>query len=111
VVGNELPRRPQQQLYARAAIQPGPLEAHLEVRHVGLQYTDRYNLPGNVVPAATTLGAGASVRLHRTPQVSLHLQVDNLTDRRDLLDGFGNPLPGRSVMLTLRAGGSEPAWP
>ncbi len=109
VVGNELPRRPRQQLFARLSVEPSPAEAHLELRSVGRQYQDRLNTL--LLAAATTWGAGASVQLLREPRLSVHLQVDNLSDRRDLVDGFGNPLPGRSVMVTLRAGTTDSGAP
>lgn len=105
VPGKDLPRRPRRQLFARVSVAPAPFEAHAELRHVSVQYEDRFS--SHPVPEATTWAAGASVRLARAPRLSLHLQVDNLTDRRDLLDGFGNPLPGRTVLLTLRAGTPE----
>jgi iron complex outermembrane receptor protein len=109
IVGNELPRRPREQLFARLSVEPAPLEAHLELRQVGRQYQDRLNtLP---VLAATTWGAGVSVKLLRDQGLSVHLQVDNLTDRRDLVDGFANPLPGRSVMVTLRTGTADTGAP
>jgi iron complex outermembrane receptor protein len=111
VVGHDLPRRPRHQLFARASLHPGRLELHGEVRWVGAQYENLSNNPGQRVRAATTAGAGCAFVLARAPSLSLHLQVDNLTDRRDLVDGFGNPLPGRSVMVTLRAGSSEPPTP
>ena len=109
IVGNELPRRPRQQLYARLSIEPSPAEAHLDLRSVGQQYQDLRN--ALLLAAQTTLGAGVSLVLLQDPRLSVHLQVDNLTDRRDLVDGFGNPLPGRSVMITLRAGTSETGAP
>jgi vitamin B12 transporter len=109
LLGKDLPRRPREQLFARLAVEPSPLEAHVEVRRVRTQFQDRFDVKR--LPDATTFGAGGSVRVWERPRVALHLQVDNLTDRRDLLDGFGNPLPGRSVMVTVRAGSSEPGEP
>jgi hypothetical protein len=35
------------------------------------------------------------------------VEVENLADVRTLQDGFGQPLPGRTVMVTLRAGTSS----
>ncbi len=105
VVGKDLPRRPRQQLYARASVEPGPFEAHAELRVVREQFEDRYN--ARPLPDATTWSAGGSVQLMDRPRVSLHLQVENLTDRRDLLDGFLNPLPGRSWLVSIRAGSAE----
>jgi vitamin B12 transporter len=104
VVGQDIPRRPREQLFARAAIAPVPFEAHLELRRTSHQYEDRFNL--RRVPDATTWGLGGSARLLRQPRASIHLQLDNLTDRRDLLDGFGNPLPGRTFSVALRVSSS-----
>jgi len=109
VVGKDLPRRPREQLFARLAVAPSPFEAHVELRRTRVQFQDRYDVKR--LPDASTVGAGASVRFLSSPRASLHVQIDNLTDRRDLVDGFGNPLPGRSVMVTLRAGASEPGEP
>ncbi len=101
-LGKWLPLRARHRLFARVAVSPEPVELHAEVHHVGLQYRDPANT--RAIPAATVLGAGGSVRLGRSPAVRLHLEVENLTDDRTLQDGLGNPLPGRMVMLTLRAG-------
>ena len=101
VLGNALPRRPRHRAYARAAISPGPLGAHLQVEHVRDQYLDVRNEAR--LPDATILGAGASIRIVRQPIVALHVEVENLGDDRTLTDGYGNPLPGRTWMVTLRA--------
>ncbi len=101
VLGNALPRRPRHRAYARAAISPGPLGAHLQVEHVRDQYLDVRNEAR--LPDATILGAGASLRIVRQPIVALHVEVENLGDDRTLTDGYGNPLPGRTWMVTLRA--------
>jgi hypothetical protein len=109
VLGNALPRRPLHRLYARAAISPGPLGAHLQVEHVREQYVGLLNQATGQsrLPDATILGAGASIRITKTPRVALHLEVENLADDRTLTDGYGNPLPGRTWMLTLRAEASR----
>jgi iron complex outermembrane receptor protein len=101
-IGNELPYRARHRLYARAAVAPGPFEAHAELHHVGSQFRDSSAL--RVTPAATTWNAGASVRLARRPTLHLHAEVRNLLDDRTLQDALGNPLPSRTVFLTLRAG-------
>ena len=105
-LGKWLTLRARHRLYARAAIAPGPLDLHVELHHVGRQFKD----PGNtrVIPAATVVSAGGSVRLARSPAVRLHLEIENLADDRALQDGLGNPLPGRLVMVTLRAQGTAP---
>ena len=59
------------------------------------------------MPDETVLSAGASVRVLRAPHLALHVEVENLADVRTLQDGFGQPLPGRTVMVTLRAGTSS----
>jgi outer membrane cobalamin receptor len=100
--GQDVPYRPRERLYARAAVAPGPMALHLEVHHVGQCYRDRRNL--DPIPATLVWNAGGSARLRRDPLVALHLEVRNLADDRTLGDGFGNPLPGRMVMVTLRAG-------
>lgn len=105
-LGKWLTLRARHRLYARAAIAPGPLDLHVELHHVGRQYKDPANT--RVIPAATVVSAGGSIRLARSPAVRLHLEIENLADDRALLDGLGNPLPGRLVMVTLRAQGTAP---
>ena len=61
--------------------------------------------PGEA-PRRDVLGAGASLRIVRRPAIALHVEVENLGDDRTLTDGYGNPLPGRTWMVTLRAGHS-----
>ncbi|HEX9051411.1 MAG TPA: TonB-dependent receptor [Anaeromyxobacter sp.] len=101
-LGNEVPHRARHRLYARAAIAPGPATLHLEAHYVGRQYADDANL--HPIPAALLWNAGGSVRLLREPSVRLSLEIRNLLDARDQLDAFGDPLPGRMVLLALRAG-------
>jgi iron complex outermembrane receptor protein len=105
VLGNALPRRPRHRLYARAAISPGPFGAHLQVEQVRDQYLDLRNQAR--LPDATIYGAGASLRIAKSPKVALHVEVENLGDDRTLTDGYGNPLPGRTWMVTLRADSSR----
>jgi outer membrane cobalamin receptor len=99
-VGKELPRRPHHRLFARASVAPGPLRAHVEVHHVSSQFADDRNL--GVIPAATVWSAGASARLAARPEVRVALEVRNLLDDRTLLDPIGNPLPGRTALVTVR---------
>jgi outer membrane receptor protein involved in Fe transport len=105
-VGNQVPWRPRQRLYARASVSPGRFEAHLEAHYVGLRYQDTRNL--QPIPATLLWNAGASLVLARRLATSLHLEVKNLLDDRTLTDGLGNPLPARMVLLTLRAGSPPP---
>jgi vitamin B12 transporter len=105
VVGKDLPLRPRHRLYARAGVAPGPTELHLEVHHVSRQWQDARN----VIPSEAVLlwNAGGSLRLTRTASLRLGLELKNLLDRRTLEDPIGNPLPGRVVMVTLRAGSTH----
>lgn len=101
-VGRDLPFRPRHRLFARAALAPGPAEVHLEAHHVGAQWQEARNVVR--VPAALLWNAGASVRLARAAALRLGVEARNLLDDRTLTDPIGNPLPGRMVMVTLRAG-------
>lgn len=101
-IGKWLPHRARHRLYARISVAPGPAEAHAEAHVVGRQYADSRNL--REISAATTWNAGASVRLARRHSLRLHAEVRNLLDDRTLQDPLGNPLPSRTVLLTLRAG-------
>jgi iron complex outermembrane receptor protein len=102
-LGNDLPHRARHRLFARLGLAPGGWGAHLEVHRVGRQFTDPRNDAASAVPAVLALHLGGAVRLWRRPAVWLHLDVKNLTDDRTLQDGYGNPLPGRMVMVALRA--------
>lgn len=101
-VGKWLPHRARHRLYARAAVAPGPLRAHLEAQYVGRQYLDTRN--AEPVAAALVWSAGASVEALRRPAVALGVEVRNALDDRTLTDPLGYPLPGRMVLVTLRAG-------
>ncbi|HEY6099447.1 MAG TPA: TonB-dependent receptor [Anaeromyxobacter sp.] len=101
-LGNWVPHRARHRLYARLAVAPGPAGAHLEAHWVGRQFDDDRNLVA--IPAALTFSAGASLRLARSPELAVALEARNLLDDRTLQDGFGNPLPGRIVLVSLRAG-------
>ncbi len=105
VLGKELPHRARHRAYARASVAPGPFEAHLEAHYTSAQYADARNL--SRIPAVLAWNAGGSVRLARAPAVRLHVEVKNLADDRTLQDPFENPLPGRMVMVTLRAGAHD----
>ncbi len=104
-LGNELPFRARHRLYARAAIAPGPVAAHVEAHWVGREYEDATNL--RIIPAAVVWSAGGSLRLRRRPAVRIAAEVRNVLGDRTLQDGFGNPLPGRTVIVTLRAGSTD----
>jgi outer membrane cobalamin receptor len=101
-VGKDVPFHPRHQLHARAGIAPGPVDLHAELDWTSRQFQDRVN--SGPIPAVFLVGAGASLRLLRDPELRVHLEVKNLLDDRSLLDSFGNPLPGRTVLLAVRAG-------
>ena len=105
--GYELPHRARHRGFARLSVAPGPLGVHVEAQYVGPQWQDQRNLQAS--PATLLLGAGASARLLRRPEVSLHVEVRNLLDDRSLTDGFLNPLPGRTVTVTVRVAGGKDA--
>lgn len=105
-LGRELPHRARHRVFARVAIGGESAGLHVEAHHVSAQFQDTRNL--QLIPAATSLHAGAFVRLSARPDVRLALEVKNVLDDRSLQDGFGNPLPGRMVLLTLRAGSTTP---
>ena len=102
VLGNELPHRPRNRLYARVSLDGGPAGGNLEVQYVGRQFLDTYNTQS--APAAFVMNAGAFVRLFRHPEVRLTAEVKNLLDDRTLQDGFGYPLPSRTFLVTLQLG-------
>jgi iron complex outermembrane receptor protein len=72
----------------------------VEAHAVSRQFADDRNLA--VVPAALVWNAGASLRLSSRPLVQAALEVKNLLDDRTLLDPLSNPLPGRTVLLSIR---------
>lgn len=100
-LGNEVPHRARHRLYTRAAIAPGPASLHVELHYVGRQYADDQNL--GAIPAALVWNAGGSVRIRRSPSLHLSVEVRNVLDDRNQQDGFGNPLPGRMVLVAVRA--------
>jgi iron complex outermembrane receptor protein len=104
VLGKDLPRKPRHRLYARVAAGGPRAGAHVESQWVSRQWLALGEQ--GPVGEALTFGAGASVRLSRAAGLRLHVEVRNLLDVRTLNDGFGNPLPGRTVLVTLRAGSS-----
>ena len=106
-VGKQLPFRPRHRLYARAAVAPGPFGAHVEAHWVSAQFQDARNF-APPVPAALVWNAGASVRALARPDVSVHVEIRNFLDDRSLQEPYGGPLPGRTVMLTVRAGPPAP---
>jgi iron complex outermembrane receptor protein len=107
IAGKDLPRRPRHRLYARAGVEPGAIAAHLEAHFVGRQWEDPRNV--NAVEAALLWNAGASVTFDRARSVALALEVRNLLDDRTVEDPLGNPMPGRMVLVSLRAGASKAA--
>jgi vitamin B12 transporter len=105
VVGKELPHRPRNSAFARASIDPGVAGGHLEVQYVGVQYLDSRNI--HSAPASLVVNAGAFARILRSPEVRVGVEVKNLLDDMTLQDGFGYPLPSRTLLVTLRVGSSK----
>jgi vitamin B12 transporter len=105
LVGKDLPHRARHRLFARLGAGRGPIRGHVEAHVLGGQFNDLRN--DVTIPPAFTLNLGGAVRLSRRPDVRLDLELENLLDDRSLQDGFGNPLPGRMVMVTLRASGGK----
>jgi len=106
VVGKELPQRPRNRAFARVSIDPGVAGGHLEAQYVGLQYLDARNI--HSAPASLVVNAGAFARILRSPEVRIGAEVKNLLDDRTLQDGFGYPLPSRTLLVTLSVGSSPP---
>lgn len=104
-VGKDLPRKPRHRLYGRLALGGDPAELHAELQWISRRFVDLANTVA--IPASATVGAGGSVRLLRDPELHLNLEVRNLLDDRTLEDDYMNPLPGRTVLVTLRAGSAE----
>ncbi len=105
IAGNDLPRRPRHRLYARTGIAPGRFAAHVEAHYVGRQWQDARN----VIEVSPVLlwNAGAAVSLDRSRSFTLQAEVRNVLDDRTLQDPIGNPLPGRMVLVSLRAGAAR----
>ncbi|HYQ81190.1 MAG TPA: TonB-dependent receptor, partial [Anaeromyxobacteraceae bacterium] len=101
-LGRDLPHRPRHRLFARLAVGDAPAGAHVEATYVGLQYQDSRNL--QPIPAALSFNAGGFVRLARSPEVRLSLEVKNVLDDLSLQNGFGYPLPGRMLLVSVRVG-------
>jgi vitamin B12 transporter len=102
VLGKDLPQRPRHRAYARASIAPGRAELHAEAHYVGRQFRDSRNV--SAIPAALVWNAGGSLRIARSPAIRIQAEVRNVADDRRLEDPFGYPLPGRMVLVSLRAG-------
>ncbi|HET8733542.1 MAG TPA: TonB-dependent receptor, partial [Anaeromyxobacteraceae bacterium] len=102
VVGKELPQRPRNRLFARASVDPGPAGGHVEAQFVGAQWLDARNL--HAVPASVVVNAGAFARILKDPEVRIGAEVKNLLDDMTLQDGFGYPLPSRTLLVTVRVG-------
>jgi iron complex outermembrane receptor protein len=102
VLGKDLPHKPRHRLYARLGAGGEAAEAHAEAQWISRQWIDGANR--RQIHAAFTMGAGGSVRLLARPALHLHGEVKNLLDDLSLTDSFGNPLPGRTVLFTVRAG-------
>jgi iron complex outermembrane receptor protein len=97
----DLPRKPRHRVYGRVGVGGDPADAHAEVQWISRQWL-AFGRDAEIAETLT-VGAGASVRLWKTAGLRLHLEVRNLLDERSLHDTYGHPLPGRTVLVTLRA--------
>jgi iron complex outermembrane receptor protein len=104
-LGQDLPRKPRHRLYARVSVGGPAADAHAETQWISEQWLGFGHVAH--IPEAFTVGAGGSVRLWRAAGLRLHVDVRNLLDDRTLQDSYGNPLPGRTILVTLRAGRSD----
>jgi iron complex outermembrane receptor protein len=110
VLGKTLPHRARHRLFARLAAGRGAVDGHAEAQYVSAQYQDLRNLIP--IPDALSFNVGAALRVWRRPDARVHLEIRNVLGDRSLQDGFGNPLPGRMVLVTLRvAGGKDGTTP
>jgi outer membrane cobalamin receptor len=105
VVGKDLPYRPRHRLYARVALEQPGWGGHVEAHWVGSQFHDARNL--RPFSSTTAVNAGASLRLLARPDLRLSLEVKNVLDDRTVVNAFGNPLPARTVLLTVRVANPE----
>jgi iron complex outermembrane receptor protein len=109
ILGLDLPRMPRHRLYARLTVGGPAADAHVETQWISRQWLAFGR--ENPVADALSFGAGAGVRLSRAAGLRLQVEVRNLLDVRTLSDNFGNPLPGRTLLVTLRAAPSNPERP
>ncbi|WP_373047362.1 TonB-dependent receptor plug domain-containing protein [Vulgatibacter sp.] len=101
----ELPYRPAHRLHLRAVYRADGYEAFASASHQSEQFINRTNT--FALPEATTVSAGAGVRLVSLPwTLWLSGQIDNAFDA-PLVDQLGYPQAGRAFTLTLRAQSPE----
>ena len=95
--GKQLPGRPRDELYLRAAFDHGPFTLSYELNHIAENFLDRVNF--RRVDARDLHALGLALR----PVAWLRLGVEarNLTDQQTE-DVAGFPLPGRSFFGTIK---------
>jgi iron complex outermembrane receptor protein len=98
--GRPLPGRPEHEITARFDLDRGRWRLDWKTTAVGENTLDRHGR--EIVPARVVHALG--LRLDVGPVV-VDARVENLTDREDLFDLYGWPLPGRRFLLSLRTGG------
>jgi outer membrane receptor protein involved in Fe transport len=104
---HDLPYHPRDRVQGRAAWDGGGATAYVEGSRQSAQFTNRENTSS--LPAQTTFGTGAGVRLAKAPwELWLSGQVDNVFDAT-LVDQLGFPQPGRAFFAMLRAGPPDTA--
>ncbi len=95
--GNQLPGRPEHEVFNRAELSVGRVRVFHELRWIGGNYLDRANY--REVSARALHNLGLTVALGS--KATLTLEGRNLTDNR-ITDVLGFPLPGRSYFATVR---------
>lgn len=95
--GKQLPGRPRDELYLRAAIEQGPASLSYELNYIGGNFLDRVNF--REVDSRTLHALG--VALHPLAWLRLGIEARNLTDQQTE-DVAGFPLPGRSFFGTMK---------
>ncbi len=95
--GNQLPGRPEHEVFNRAELSAGPVRVFHEFRWIGGNYLDRANY--REVSARSLHNLGVTVAAG--PRVSVTVEAKNLTDNQ-ISDVLGFPLPGRSYFATVR---------
>lgn len=105
-LGRQLPGRPRQELYLRAALSAGPGTLYYEFNFVGGNFLDQVNF--DAVPSRDIHTLGATWRI--AGPWALHFQARNLTDNQ-INDVAGFPLPGRAFFGSVAFDTGLPASP
>jgi iron complex outermembrane receptor protein len=97
--GNQLPGRPQDDLYFRSSYRWKQWEPFYELNFIGSNYLKRANRPEDLVASRLLHSLGIAWNLPWAP-LTATFEVRNLTDNQTE-DVSGFPLPGRTFLGTL----------